>query len=98
MGLFRRRPGDDRTWGMRFTESFLPIFGPANIRRGPAVPPSAEDQAREARLRQTFERVTGPDGHSYVVERQGERPTHDEQGLSPRRAEPLDPPPDQQER
>jgi hypothetical protein len=69
MGLFRRRPGDDRTWGMRFTESFLPIFGPASIRRGPPVPPRPEDQAREAELQQTFERVTGPDGRSYVVER-----------------------------
>ncbi|GAA4717186.1 hypothetical protein GCM10023216_01420 [Isoptericola chiayiensis] len=69
MGLFRRRPGDDRTWGMRFTETFLPIFGPASIRRTPPVPPTAEDLAREARLRGTYERVTGPDGHSYVVER-----------------------------
>ena len=32
MGLFRRRPDDDRTWGMRFTESFLPVLGPASIR------------------------------------------------------------------
>ncbi|WP_278236334.1 hypothetical protein [Isoptericola sp. AK164] len=69
MGLFRRRPDDDRTWGMRFTESFLPVFGPASIRRTPPVPPSAEDRAREARLRSTYERVTGPDGHAYVVER-----------------------------
>lgn len=69
MGLFRRRPDDDRTWGMRFTESFLPVFGPASIRRTPPVPPSPADEAREARLHSTYERVTGADGHRYVVER-----------------------------
>jgi hypothetical protein len=69
MGLFSRRPDDDRTWGMRVTETFLPIFGPASIRRTPPVPPSAEDLAREAALRDSLQVVTRPDGHPYVVER-----------------------------
>jgi hypothetical protein len=69
MSLFRRRPGDDRTWGMRVTEGFLPFFGPASIRRTPAREVSEQDKARDAELRRTLDRVTGPDGRSYVVER-----------------------------
>ncbi|WP_402462605.1 hypothetical protein [Isoptericola aurantiacus] len=69
MGLFRRRPDDDRTWGMRFTETFLPVLGPASIRRTPPSPPRPEDLAREAHLHHSYRRVTGADGHPYVVER-----------------------------
>jgi hypothetical protein len=69
MGLFRRRPDDDRTWGMRLTETFLPFFGPASIRRTPPRPPRPEDVAREAALRDSLQVVTRPDGHTYVVER-----------------------------
>lgn len=92
MGLFSRRPGDDRTWGMRLTETFLPIFGPASIRRGPAVPPRPEDQAREAELRRSFERVTGPDGHSYVVEVTPRESTSDLSPLRSARPDPSDSP------
>ncbi|MFD6527904.1 MULTISPECIES: hypothetical protein [unclassified Isoptericola] len=65
-----RREGDHRTWGMKVTELFLPLFGPASIRRTPPVPPTAEDVARDTRLRHTLERVTRPDGHVYLVERE----------------------------
>lgn len=61
----RRRP-----FGLRLTEHFLPIFGPAQVGRqdvaGRGV--SAEEQEREHELRVRFEKVTGPDGRSYVVE------------------------------
>jgi hypothetical protein len=30
---------------------------------------SEQDKARDAELRRTLDRVTGPDGRSYVVER-----------------------------
>lgn len=66
---WRRRPDDDRTWGMRVTEAFLPFFGPASIRRTPPRAIPDEDRARDAELRRRLERVTGPDGRSYVVER-----------------------------
>lgn len=65
----RTRPQDDRTWGMRVTESLLPFFGPASIRRTPPRPVRPEDRARDAELRRTLDRVTGPDGRTYVVER-----------------------------
>ncbi len=65
----RRRQDDDRTWGMRVTEGFLPFFGPASIRRTPPRPIRPEDEARDTELRRTLERVTGPDGRTYVVER-----------------------------
>jgi hypothetical protein len=66
---WRRRPDDRRTWGMRVTESFLPFFGPASIRRTPPRQIRDEDRARDAELRRTLERVTGRDGRTYVVER-----------------------------
>ncbi|MFE6968793.1 hypothetical protein [Isoptericola sp. NPDC057653] len=66
----RARREDDRTWGMKVTEFFLPFFGPASIRKSPPVPPTEEDIARDTRLRQTLERVTRPDGHVYLVERE----------------------------
>ncbi|MFC7879258.1 hypothetical protein [Isoptericola sp. NPDC057391] len=66
----RAREDDDRTWGMKVTESLLMFFGPANIRRTPPIPPSAEDLARDAALRSSLQRVTRPDGHVYLVERQ----------------------------
>jgi len=64
-----RREDDDRTWGMKATEFFLPFFGPASIRKTPPIPPTAEDIARDTQLRRTLERVTRADGHVYLVER-----------------------------
>ncbi|WP_182112447.1 MULTISPECIES: hypothetical protein [unclassified Actinotalea] len=62
----RRRP-----FGIRFTERFLlPFLGPAEVgdlRRG--RPATDADRRRESELRTTLERVVGPDGRSYLVER-----------------------------
>ncbi len=64
------RKDDHRTLGMRITESFLPIFGPAQVSPqdadGRGVSDAERDRDRELRTR--FERVTGPDGRTYVVE------------------------------
>jgi hypothetical protein len=61
---------DPRSLGMRITEAFLPFFGPAQLGRqdadGRGV--SAAERGREQELRARFERVTGPDGRTYVVE------------------------------
>lgn len=67
----RRRP-----LGLRITEGFLPIFGPAQVGRGePDTPVTDGARERERALRTTFTRVTGPDGRSYVVEHpEGEEP------------------------
>ncbi|MCK9792921.1 hypothetical protein M1843_04055 [Isoptericola sp. 4D.3] len=70
MGRRARREHDDRTWGMRVTEAFLPFFGPASIRKTPPIPPTAEDVARDTALRSSLERVTRADGHVYLVERE----------------------------
>ncbi|AEG43218.1 hypothetical protein [Isoptericola variabilis] len=67
--IWRKRPGDHRTWGMRVTEAFLPFMGPASIRRTPPREIRPEARARDAELRRTLDRVTGPDGRTYVVER-----------------------------
>ena len=66
-----RREDDDRTWGMRVTESFLPYFGPASILRDQPQPPSEDDLAKEAALHRRLRRVTRSDGHSYLVDREG---------------------------
>ncbi|MEL7977205.1 hypothetical protein AAG589_15175 [Isoptericola sp. F-RaC21] len=65
-----RREDDDRTWGMRVTESLLRFFGPASIRRTPPIPPTPEEVARDAALRRSLQRVTRADGHVYLVERE----------------------------
>ncbi|WP_265520361.1 hypothetical protein [Oerskovia flava] len=59
-----------RPLGLRLTEGFLPIFGPAQVGRqgSPGRGVSPEEQSRERELRTRFEYVTGPDGRSYVVE------------------------------
>ncbi|MBD5785355.1 hypothetical protein IF650_04100 [Cellulosimicrobium terreum] len=64
------RKDDRRTLGMRITEGFLPIFGPAQLGRHDADGRGVSDDERERdrELRTRFERVTGPDGRSYVVE------------------------------
>jgi hypothetical protein len=61
---------DGRTVGMRITERFLPIFGPAQLGRHDADGRGVSDAERERdrELRTRFERVTGPDGRTYVVE------------------------------
>ncbi|MGX1574659.1 hypothetical protein [Cellulosimicrobium funkei] len=64
------RKNDKRTLGMRITEGFLPIFGPTQLGRQEADGRGVSDAERERdqELRTRFERVTGPDGRSYVVE------------------------------
>ncbi|WP_260458763.1 hypothetical protein [Actinotalea ferrariae] len=67
-------PPARRPFGIRFTERvLLPFLGPAQVgdtSRGNAA--SEQDREREATLRTTLERVVGPDGRSYVVERGSE--------------------------
>lgn len=50
---------------------FLRFVGPPSVgapgARGRAL--SNDERQREAEMRQTFERVTGPDGRPYLVER-----------------------------
>lgn len=60
---------DTRTRGMRMTEKFLPIFGPAQVgsSTAPVRPPSEAEVSRDATLRTELVRVVGPDGSSYVV-------------------------------
>ncbi|WP_129336978.1 hypothetical protein [Cellulomonas endophytica] len=61
-------------WGRRVTERvLLPFTGPAEV-TGPVVgrPASETEQRRETELRSTLERVVGPDGRTYVVERPAE--------------------------
>ena len=62
------------SWGRRFTERYLlPFFGPAQLRaQDAATAPTDADREREAELRSGLERVTGPDGRAYVVERRGQ--------------------------
>lgn len=64
------RKKDRRTLGMRITEGFLPIFGPAQVGRQDADGRGVSDAERERdqELKTRFERVTGPDGRTYVVE------------------------------
>lgn len=69
MGRRARREDDDRTWGMRVTETLLHVFGPANILRNDPKPPRDEDLAKDTALRQTHERVERHGGHAYLVER-----------------------------
>ncbi|MCB7135276.1 hypothetical protein [Cellulosimicrobium marinum] len=66
----RPRTPDPRPLGLRITESFLPVFGPAQVGRQDADGRGVSDAEREREhaLRTRFERVTGPDGRSYVVE------------------------------
>ncbi|OLT48909.1 hypothetical protein [Cellulosimicrobium sp. CUA-896] len=61
---------DPRSFGMRITEAFLPFFGPAQLGRQDADGRGVSDaeRGRERELRTRFERVTGPDGRTYVVE------------------------------
>jgi len=71
----RGRRDDGKTWGMRVTEGFLPYMGPASIGKKPPRPVREEDKARDAQLRRALERVTGPDGRTYVVERDADDST-----------------------
>lgn len=53
----------------------LRIFGPAQLSPHDAVTPVTEaDEAREAVLQDSLERVQRPDGSWYVVTRPAERP------------------------
>ena len=54
----------------RLDTALLPFFGPAQISHVHAVGEvSDEARERERRIRTVYERVVGPDGHAYVVER-----------------------------
>jgi hypothetical protein len=70
-----RAIGDDGapTPGFAFTEKLLTILGPPQIgdQRSPRRPASVDEQERERRLHSELERVVGPDGHVYLVERDG---------------------------
>ncbi|MHA7135266.1 hypothetical protein [Oerskovia turbata] len=61
----RRRP-----LGLRLTETFLPIFGPAQVGKqgSPGRGVTEAEVERDRELRTRFEYVTGADGRSYVVE------------------------------
>ncbi|WP_197711280.1 hypothetical protein [Cellulomonas sp. WB94] len=61
------------TAGFVLTEKLLTILGPPQIgdQTSPRRPPSADEQEREQRLQSDLERVVGPDGHVYLVERDG---------------------------
>jgi hypothetical protein len=76
--LVDRRPrgtGDDGapTAGFAFTEKLLTILGPPQIgdQKAPRRPVSLDEKERERRLQSELERVVGPDGHVYLVERDG---------------------------
>lgn len=58
--------------GMRVTEKLLTIFGPPQLgdSKAPHRPVSEQERERDEELRTHLERVVGPDGHSYLVERQ----------------------------
>lgn len=64
---------DAPTAGFVLTEKLLTILGPPQIgdQTSPRRPASADEQERERRLRSDLERVVGPDGHVYLVERDG---------------------------
>jgi len=54
----------------RLDTALLPFFGPAQVSHIHAVGEvSDEARERERRIRTVYERVVGPDGHAYVVER-----------------------------
>ncbi|HEX7805469.1 MAG TPA: hypothetical protein VF413_04840 [Cellulomonas sp.] len=71
----RAATGDDRaaTPGFAVTEKLLTILGPPQIgdQAAPRRPVSVDEQERERRLQSELERVVGPDGHVYLVERHG---------------------------
>ncbi|WP_426595533.1 hypothetical protein ACPPVS_08095 [Cellulomonas sp. McL0617] len=58
------------------TEWLLTYFGPAQVGniRGRRRPLTPDERARDAQLRQEFERVVGPDGQAFLVERAPEQP------------------------
>lgn len=78
-------PPARRSLGMRFTERFLlPFFGPAQVGdRSRGRTPTEEQRRRETELRTTLERVVGPDGRSYVVERGPGTPPDERPGTGP---------------
>ncbi|HEX5333961.1 MAG TPA: hypothetical protein VFW79_15070 [Cellulomonas sp.] len=61
------------TAGFALTEKLLTILGPPQIgdQAAPHRPVNADEQERERRLRSELERVVGPDGQVYLVERDG---------------------------
>ncbi|WP_313280222.1 hypothetical protein [Timonella senegalensis] len=60
--------------GLRMTETFLPVFGPAQVgdSKQPIRPANAEEQQRENDLNSAFVHKTSPDGKVYLVERSAE--------------------------
>ncbi|CAN5161971.1 hypothetical protein BH11ACT1_BH11ACT1_13420 [soil metagenome] len=71
----RASTGDNRAAmpGFAVTEKLLTILGPPQIgdQQAPRRPVSVDEQERERRLQSELERVVGPDGHVYLVERDG---------------------------
>ncbi len=70
----RRQPKTARRgdgFSDRLDTALLPFFGPAQVSYVHAVGEvSDEARERERRIRTVYERVVGPDGHAYVVERE----------------------------
>lgn len=73
MNLFKRNKKDvsGKSRGMRITEGLLPIYGPATIgdSTAPIRPTTDAENARAQAIEDELERVTGPDGRVYLVER-----------------------------
>ncbi|GMA24574.1 hypothetical protein GCM10025864_23330 [Luteimicrobium album] len=67
----QRRPSrSGRALSDRLDTAFLPFFGPAQVSPIHAVGEVSDHaREREKRIRTVYERVVGPDGHAYVVER-----------------------------
>lgn len=73
MFLFRKLQKDvdakgAKSKGMKLTEKFLPIFGPAQVGDStkPVRPPTEDEDARETALETELVRKTGADGSTYL--------------------------------
>ncbi len=66
----RRQPRRGGPLSDRLDTAFLPFFGPAQVSPIHAVGDVSDDaRQRERRIRTVYERVVGPEGRAYVVER-----------------------------
>ncbi|MDM7854668.1 hypothetical protein [Cellulomonas alba] len=69
-GLIMRLVDAYDAFNEKVTLFFLRFVGPPSVERtARPVVVTAEDRARDAELRGGFERVVGPDGRPYLVER-----------------------------